>query len=136
MKDINQLLDSKNLSRTPCRVEILKILLNAPTALSESEIRDKLAYNFDRTTVYRTLRNFASHGVIHSIMVEGRDTHYAISEKHNSDSSAYQVHFSCNNCEGVYCLSHRAFATPTIPDKYISKSFDLMIRGICEKCIV
>lgn len=135
MKDINELLDSKNLSRTPCRVEILKILLEAPTALSESEIREKLAYNFDRTTVYRTLRSFISQGVIHTILVEGRETHYAISDSNDSVSNDYQVHFSCNNCEGVYCLSHHAFATPTIPDRYISKSFDLMIRGICEKCI-
>ena len=57
MKEIYALLEGNRLSRTPCRIEILKALRQADSALSEPEIREKIGEHFDRTTVYRTLRS-------------------------------------------------------------------------------
>jgi Fur family transcriptional regulator, ferric uptake regulator len=134
MIEVNELLDSKNLSRTPCRVEILKVLIDSETALSEPEIREQLAYNYDRTTVYRTLRSFVSQDVIHSISVEGKEVRYAITHSDHQATSPYHVHFSCNHCRGVYCISHEVYEVPEIPPGYKPVSYDLMIHGMCDKC--
>jgi Fur family transcriptional regulator, ferric uptake regulator len=134
MPDVDELLENKNLSRTPCRVEILKVLKGSDSALTEPEIREQLAYNFDRTTVYRTLRSFLIQDVIHSISVEGKEVKYAINHLHETATSNYHVHFSCNHCKGVYCISHEAFEIPQIPEKYLPLSYDLLIHGLCNKC--
>ena len=133
MNDIYALLEQNNLSRTPCRVEILKTLKNAQSALSESEIREQLGYNYDRTTVYRTLRSFLSQDVIHSISLEGGEVRYALSE-HKGTSHTHHVHFYCNHCSGVYCISHKEFNTPVLPEGFVPDNFDLLINGRCKKC--
>jgi Fur family transcriptional regulator, ferric uptake regulator len=134
MTKVNELLDSKNLSRTPCRVEILQVLIDSSSALSEPEIREHLAYNYDRTTVYRTLRSFLSQNVIHSISVEGKEVRYAINPEDAPGHSHYHVHFSCNHCKGVFCISHEAFSIPSIPTQYLPLSYDLLIQGLCKNC--
>lgn len=135
MNDIYSLLEENNLSRTPCRVEVLKTLLQSGSALSESEIRDKLGYNYDRTTVYRTLRNFLSQNVIHSISLEGGEVRYALTPSHDKPhSSSHHVHFYCSNCTGVYCISHEVFETPGLPDGFDALSYDLLVHGKCKNC--
>ncbi len=134
MTNLNELLDSKNLSRTPCRVEILKVLSNSESALSEPEIREQLAYNYDRTTVYRTLRSFLNQDVIHSISIEGKEVRYAINPGEDATHGHYHVHFSCNHCRNVYCISHETFEVPQIPKGYLPMSYDLLIQGLCDKC--
>lgn len=134
MNDIYALLEENNLSRTPCRVEILKTLSQADSALSESEIRDQLAYNYDRTTVYRTLRNFLSQNVIHSISLEGGEVRYAMTPKKDKPHNSHHVHFYCNDCNGVFCISHNLFETPDLPKGFQPESFDLLVHGKCKNC--
>lgn len=134
MNDIYALLEENNLSRTPCRVEILKTLSQAGSALSESEIRDKLGYNYDRTTVYRTLRNFLNQNVIHSISLEGGEVRYAMTPHKDKPHGSHHVHFYCNQCSGVYCISHKPFDTPRLPAGFSPENFDLLVHGKCKNC--
>lgn len=132
--DIYALLEQNNLSRTPCRVEILKTLSKADSALSESEIRDNLSYNYDRTTVYRTLRNFLNQNVIHSISLEGGEVRYALTPHKDKTHSSHHVHFYCNECSGVFCISHKPFETPSLPAGYKPVNYDLLVHGKCRNC--
>lgn len=135
MHDILALLEENNLSRTPCRVEILKTLLETGSALSEPEIRDRLGYNYDRTTVYRTLKSFLSQNVIHSISLEGGEVRYALTPQHDRPHpGSHHVHFYCNHCNGVFCISHKAFETPPLPQDFEPESFDLLVHGKCKNC--
>ncbi len=134
MNDIYALLEENNLSRTPCRVEILKTLSRADSALSESEIRDQLAYSYDRTTVYRTLRSFLSQNVIHSISLEGGEVRYAMTPGKDKPHNSHHVHFYCNNCNVVFCISHKPFETPVLPKGFQPENFDLLVHGKCKNC--
>ncbi len=132
--DAASLLGKKNLAKTPCRVEILRTLISAGSALSENEIRQTLKQDFDRTTVYRTLRSFLSQGIIHSIVIEGHDIRYAITKASDCRSGNVHVHFHCNLCTGVYCIHGNNFVKPAIPDKFLAENYDLIINGTCSKC--
>ena len=134
MNEIYSLLEKTKLSRTPCRIEILKTLKQAGSALSESEIRERIGEQYDRTTVYRTLRSFLRENVIHSIPLDGGEVRYAISPHHEAMQSKHHVHFFCNECKSVYCISHKAFATPGLSVGFVAESFDLLIQGSCKKC--
>ena len=134
MKEIATLLVKKNLARTPCRVEILRTLISSDTALSEQELRQKMMHDYDRTTVYRTLRNFLALGIIHSVAIEGNDVRYAITRKSECYSEDVHVHFHCNKCTGVFCLEADIFTKPVLPEKFSAKNFDLIIDGVCDKC--
>ncbi len=133
-EEILTLLGNKNLSRTPCRVEILKTLLGAGSALSEAEIRNQLSYNFDRTTIYRTLRSFLDQDVIHSISLEGGDVRYAITRSKERHAEQFHAHFYCDECSSVYCLSRPEFVPPVLPEGFAASSYDLLVNGRCKKC--
>jgi Fur family transcriptional regulator, ferric uptake regulator len=128
------LLGNKNLSRTPCRVGVLKTLLESGSALSETEIRNNLSYNFDRTTIYRTLRSFLEQGVIHSIALDGGEMRYAITLSREESQPNFHAHFFCDGCNNVYCLPRPAFNPPLLPDGFMASGFDLVINGRCNKC--
>lgn len=128
------LLGDKNLSKTPCRVEILKTLLASGSALSESEIRNHLSSNFDRTTIYRTLRSFLDQDVIHSISLDGGEVRYAITRKKEHHAEHFHAHFYCDECNNVYCLSKPEFTPPKLPDGFSATSYDLLINGRCNRC--
>lgn len=135
MKEIYDLLDEKNLSRTRCRIEILKAMRQASSALSEPEIRQKIGVHFDRTTVYRSLRSFLKQDVIHSIALDGGELRFALTPQKDVAHSSHHVHFFCSECNGVFCISHHSFGTPELPDGFEAKSFDLLIQGKCSNCM-
>lgn len=135
MNEIFALLEKNKLSRTPCRIEILKTLKQSGSALSESEIREKIGDHYDRTTVYRTLRNFLKQDVVHSISLDGGEVRYALTPHKGMAHSSHHVHFFCNDCSGVFCISHQAFVTPELPEGFNAESFDLLIQGSCGKCV-
>jgi Fur family transcriptional regulator, ferric uptake regulator len=128
------LLGNKNLSRTPCRVDVLKTLLESGSALSETEIRSKLSYAFDRTTIYRTLRSFLDQDVIHSISLDGGDVRYAITHNKPKSSGRFHAHFFCDGCNNVYCLPKPEFKPPVLPDGFSASGYDLIINGRCKQC--
>jgi len=134
MNEIFSLLEKNKLSRTPCRLEVLKTLKYSGSALSEAEIREKIGDHYDRTTVYRTLRNFLKQDVIHSISLDGGEVRYALTPQKDMAHSSHHVHFFCNDCNGVFCISHQAFDTPRLPAGFKPESFDLLIQGRCGKC--
>jgi Fur family transcriptional regulator, ferric uptake regulator len=133
-EEVNALLGNKNLSRTPCRVEVLRALLDSGSALSETEIRNKLSYNFDRTTIYRTIRSFLDQDVIHGISLEGGEVRYAITQTREKHSGHFHAHFYCDGCNNVYCLSRPEFVPPVLPEGFSATSFDLLINGRCKEC--
>lgn len=133
-EDVYALLGTKNLSRTPCRVDILRTLMESGSALSETEIRNKLSHSFDRTTIYRTLRSFLVQDVIHSISLEGGEVRYAISQPKQKSSGTFHVHFFCDGCNNVYCLPNPEFNPPVLPAGFSASGYDLIINGKCKVC--
>ncbi len=61
---------SHNLKRTSCREGIIEVLMAANEALSEIEIREQLAGNYDRTTFYRSFKTLEENKILHRIVVD------------------------------------------------------------------
>lgn len=133
-EEVFALLGYKNISRTPCRLEVLKILLESGSALSEAEIRAQLPQHFDRTTIYRTLKSFLEQDVIHSIALEGGDVRYAVTRNKERQSEQFHAHFYCDSCSSVYCLSRASFEPPEMPEGFVARGYDLLVNGTCSRC--
>jgi len=134
MEIAEKLLQQFSLNKTPCRVDVLRTLGNAQTALSEYEIRQQLAFSFDRATVFRTLRTFLETGLIHSIPVDTGDVRYAITHEREKQKRNYHAHFHCTNCEKVVCLKDLQFSAPKLSDEYNPNFYNLVIDGFCKHC--
>lgn len=133
MKNTYHFLENKNLAKTPCRIEILKVLEQKGVALSENEIKHHLSYDYDRVTIFRTLKTFLQKGIIHSITLDGKDVRYALSAPTHSEKKLH-AHFHCTLCRDVQCLKNISIDEPVLPEGFSAKDFDLVINGFCHKC--
>lgn len=132
MDNIKQLLAASKMAKTPCRVDMLHILLDSETALTEIEIKHKLSYDYDRATIFRNLRAFLKTGLLHAIALEGGEVRYQVSESRLQ--SHVHAHFHCKACSNLYCLNAVSLDKLNLPEGFEAEEFDLVVKGFCEKC--
>ena len=74
MNPVNQILINRSLRVTPCRVFVLNEFLKKGThSFSELELEKRAKGNFDRVTIYRTLKTFIDSDILHKVMDDDND---------------------------------------------------------------
>lgn len=126
------ILKSHHLKRTSCREGIINVVLSANQALSENQIREQLAGNYDRTTFYRSFKTLEDHKVIHKIVVDNQLVKYAL------DNSVTHIdehaHFYCHECNIVKCMEAIPVKKYQLPDGYSDDETEVLIKGTCAIC--
>lgn len=130
------LLQSHKLRITDCRLEIIQEFLDKNIALSHSDLEDKLNQQFDRVTIYRTLKTFLDNDLIHKVLDDSGATKYALCThgEHVHNHSHEHVHFKCEVCGETTCLEDIKLPQIKLPGGFEKKEMNLLVQGICEKC--
>lgn len=133
--DLKNVLNNFKLKSTPCRAEVLTLLLNNEHALSHSDIEHRVDQSFDRVTVYRTLKTFLDKGLIHKVLDDEGVTKYALcnecsKEEHNHE----HVHFKCEQCGHTQCLDKIQIPDINLPAGFKAHQKNLLIQGVCDQC--
>jgi len=128
---IQELLIENSLQQTECRINVLELLINSETALSEEDIMQKIDRKFNKTSIYRTLNTFKEKGIIHRIITDLNISKYSISKKNMTEN---HIHFECKKCNSVYCFAEYGINKLTIPEGFENKDSNILIKGICKKC--
>ncbi|MBX7242159.1 MAG: transcriptional repressor [Bacteroidia bacterium] len=135
--DIRKLLNKHALRHTESRVEILQLLAEQGSALSQPEI-EKAVNTCDRVTIYRTLSTCLEKGIIHKVLDDSGLMKYAICKEEVCDEKHYHshdhVHFKCNTCGDTTCIEEVHVAPFVLPRGFIVKEVNVLIQGICMKC--
>ena len=133
---MKNLLKIKGLSETPFRKEVLEIF-NAHNNAIPLSIVEKELKEYNRITLYRTIKIFIEKGIIHEITLSGIESNYAICKEECSTSSHnhQHIHFKCTNCELIYCVEIEK--TPTIKlSGYKIESIEIQATGLCNNCTI
>ncbi len=135
---IESLLTNHHVRKTKIRVAVLDLFLNNPYALAHAEIEQRIG-EFDRVTIYRTLKSFEEQGLIHRVIDDSGAMKFAIcsptsncQEHHHQDQ---HIHFSCTNCGKTFCLDTVPFPAIQLPPGYHFAKLDLLAQGICKHCL-
>ena len=67
-----------DLRSTPCRLDVLSSFQAVDFALSQGDIEQKLSEQYDRVTIYRTLKTFLSSGLLHKVLDDNGGVKYAL----------------------------------------------------------
>lgn len=130
------ILQSHKLRITDCRLDIIQEFLTKNVALSHSDLEEKLNQQFDRVTIYRTLKTFLDKDLIHKVLDDSGATKYALcahgETEHNH--SHEHVHFKCETCGETTCLEDITLPQIKLPAGFEKKEMNLLVQGICEKC--
>lgn len=128
------ILQSHKLRITDCRLEIIQEFLDKNIALSHSDLEEKLKQQFDRVTIYRTLRTFLEKDLIHKVLDDSGATKYALCAHGDTAHDHEHVHFKCEVCGETTCLEDVALPQVKLPKGFEKKEMNLLVQGICEKC--
>jgi len=132
---IEQKLINKKINPTAMRLLVLDFMVQQSAALSLSDIEKGLS-PADRITIYRTLKTFEEHGLIHSIEDGTGAPKFAVCAN-DCDTEGHHdlhLHFYCNKCNETYCLPTTKIPKVILPEKFIIKEVSLIVKGICDKC--
>ncbi len=136
MTQIQKILKKHDLRNTAIRKSLLQVFLDKKVALSHGEIEQLFQGDFDRVTIYRTLKTFDEKGLIHRVIDDGAVVKYALCEEeceahHHKDN---HVHFKCGSCEQTFCLHHIPVDKFELPKGFQATDYQLLVLGTCGEC--
>jgi Fur family ferric uptake transcriptional regulator len=135
MDQLRETLKEHQLRTTTCREDVLLTFINRKNALSHGDLESALGENYDRVTIYRTLKTFLEKGIIHKVL-DDEGLRYALCSDHCSDEEHQHdhVHFKCNQCGQTNCLENIHIPAVALPMGYKPVVFNLLIQGTCASC--
>ena len=134
---IDKRLKKHQIRPTRVRRELLRLFFKADYALSHSDIVNEISHQFDRVTIYRALKLFADHGLIHKVMDVSGAARFACPFSENSQTDEIcgeHLHFKCLNCGHIFCLNSIDRKDLDIPLDYMVISVNMTAQGICKYC--
>ncbi|HSI78284.1 MAG TPA: transcriptional repressor [Lunatimonas sp.] len=135
-ENTSDILKENNLRVTSCRRDVLATFIGKNVALSHADLEEALKENFDRVTIYRTLKTFLDSDLIHKVLDDSGTTKYALCA-HDHDEAHHDhehVHFKCEVCGNTNCIQELILPKISLPEGYISKETSLLVQGICKNC--
>lgn len=135
------ILQQNDLKVTECRKDVLSFFITQNKAISHSDL--EINVNFDRVTLYRTLKTFLEKDIIHRVPEgNGGSSKFALcvhnhSEENHSHSHHHDhqhVHFKCEVCSNTTCINDINIPKVQLPSGFKPKESFLLISGICDNC--
>ncbi len=128
------ILQSHKLRITDCRQEIIREFLDKQVALAHSDLEESLDSQFDRVTIYRTLKTFVDKDVVHKVLDDSGATKYALCSHDDEEHNHEHVHFKCEVCGETTCLEAITLPNIKLPQGFKKKEMSLLVQGVCNKC--
>ena len=131
---MKNLLKDKKISDTPFRKAVLSIFgkynYAIPLSLIEKELKE-----FNRITLYRTIKVFLEKGIIHKITLSDNKSNYALCQEACSTVAHHHqhIHFKCSICNKVFCVEIDEFPTIKL-SQYKIEQLEIQATGLCKNC--
>jgi Fur family ferric uptake transcriptional regulator len=130
-----RILTEFRLSRTPHRISVLGLLIQAKQALSAGAIAGMLKERrgINKVTVYRMLSTFRDAGIVREIATDGGIKYYEMACIHNPA----HPHFYCLHCGAIACLpevSTRQFGMRLSDRPFKVQNITVNLSGVCARC--
>lgn len=137
MKDIEQHLERRKIKPTAMRLLVLDFIMKHKHAVSLKDLETGLE-STDRVTLFRTLRTFEEHKIIHSIDDGSGSVKYAIcNDTCECDyPQDVHVHFHCKICNETQCLPKVKVPAMNLPAGFAPEEANVVVKGVCSNCSV
>ena len=133
-KEIDKKLIERNIKPTAMRELVLQVLEKQNTAISLPEMEKKFEHA-DKATLYRTLKTFEDHKLVHSIEDGSGSVRYALCDDYcTCEPEHLHVHFLCSKCGKTYCMKELPVPMPNLPDGFEFSSATFVVKGVCSNC--
>lgn len=135
MKELKDKLLEKQINPTAMRLVVLDYLLRQPNAVSLTDMELSLE-KADRVTLYRSIKTFEEHGLVHRIDDGTGVTKFALCQPSCTIDGHHDlhIHFYCTNCGETHCLPKTQIPEVKLPEGYEGQEVNLLVKGLCSVC--
>ena len=135
MNHAQTILQEAGIRATANRILVMKVLEQADRTLSIREIEDRID-SIDKSSVFRVLRLFADHHLLHEIDDGTGEVKYerCTAHCHSPLHDDQHVHFFCLRCKRTFCLNEIPIPQVDLPDGFTQQSRNFVVKGICPSC--
>jgi Fur family ferric uptake transcriptional regulator len=135
-KNLEQQLEQRKVKPTAMRLLVLDFLQKHSHALSLKDLENGLEQT-DRVTLFRTLKTFEDHKIIHSIDDGSGSVKYAICQDtcECDFPQDIHVHFYCKVCNETQCMPKVKVPAISLPNGFAPEEANVVVKGICNKCV-
>ncbi len=133
-KNIEQNLIKKDVKPTAMRLLVMEYFETITTAISLRQIESHFDHS-DMSTLYRTLKKFVEHNILHTIDDGTGTIKYAkCIEGCVCAKEDLHYHFHCLNCKKTICLTEQSIPTVKLPKNYTMSEANMVVKGVCSDC--
>jgi Fur family ferric uptake transcriptional regulator len=125
---------------TRARIDVLTTLLAAREALTHHDIEQRLTrgHDVDRVTLYRVLDWLLEQGLAHKLAGDDRVWRFSAGGQRDTGSGKRpghaHAHFHCSECGKVVCLDEARLPAIPLPEGFLGREVEVMIKGSCDEC--
>ena len=132
---LEEILKLKDIAPTAMRLLTLEVLKKQTVAISLTDLELEMDRT-DRVTLYRTIKTFEEHGLVHKIEDGSGIAKFALCQEdcQAGEHHDLHVHFYCRICKETSCLPHMQIPKVKLPSNYISEEMELVVKGVCGNC--
>lgn len=131
--EVESILRERGVRITPNRILVAKSLMRAEHPMNLGDLEGVL-YPMDRTSIFRVLELFTEKDIVHVIDDGSRSFKYELcSSTHHHIPEDQHVHFHCEKCGETFCLSDVNVPLVGLPDGFIAKGVNYVVKGECPK---
>ena len=129
-------LGEAGLSKTPQRLAVMRLLINAKRPVTAGDILDGIngSLKINRVTVYRIMTTLKHKGIVREIPTADGINFYEMACIHNPN----HPHFYCTGCKTMTCLEPLTQSeTRNLlggAKNFIIEGLSVNITGLCETC--
>ena len=134
MKNEENILQQRNIKPTAMRLLVVEKLLKQQYAVSHKELAEQFE-KADNITLFRTLKVFLEHKLVHTIDDGSGVIKYALCQSGCfCNLSELHTHFYCTDCKHTFCLTETEIPNIEVPQNFKLDGANLVLKGKCDKC--
>ena len=138
---IDNLLAAAKIRATANRILVARTMLQSEKPMSLIELEDALL-SIDKSVIFRTLRLFADHHLVHVIEDGSGCVRYEICHSHahhddygnEHDDDDLHPHFYCEVCRQTFCLHEIKLPRIDAPEGFDIRTVNCVVKVVCKKC--
>ena len=132
--EAENVLKQRNVRPTAMRLMVFEYLENRKAAVTLLDLENDFDHS-ERTTLYRTLKTFEKHHIVHQINDGSGIAKYALDLNfQETTTKELHLHFHCNICNDTVCLTDQKIPHISLPEGFVAGDMNLLLKGVCDKC--
>lgn len=126
------LLSHHHIRPTAVRILVMRAIMHRSETFTLNDAENWLP-EMDRSSIFRTLKLFAEHKILHEIDDGSGFCKYCVCRCESSHHLNH-IHFACVKCGKTYCLEDQTIPIVQLPEAFVAQDYEYIVKGICHKC--